>query len=421
MLTLPDILMSTEFYIAGRMAGDKTSGSRLSRLMTRIAVVSVALSIAVMIIAIAVTKGFQSEIRDKAVGLTGHIILSNYDANATFETNPVDIALADIPGLLTIKGVLYAQPVATKGGIIKTGADVQGSVLKGVDATFNPRYFEDFLLKGEVPVFNDSVISNNVLIPLSLSKRLRLDIGDHFDMYFIQEPPRARRFTVAGIYNAPFDDISDSMILGDIRHIRRLNGWTSSQAGAVEVFIDDIRQLDVIAEEVNDHMSAMITTEGRRLKVQTVVDFYEQLFDWLSLFDMNMVVVLVLVLLVAGCNMISGLLILVFEKTAMVGLLKALGMRNAGVQKVFLYRASFITLRGLLWGNVLALSLYWLQQQFQLFPLNPANYYLSSVPVLLHFQSWLAVNILGFAGITLLLALPVLVISYISPDKTIKS
>ncbi len=413
--------MSTEFYIAKRLSGDKTTGSKLSRLMTHIAVASVALSIAVMIIALAVTKGFQTEVRNKAVGLTGHIVLSNYDANIAIENAPIDIDLADIPELLKIKGVLYAQPVATKGGIIKTEADVQGAVLKGVDASFNPRFFQDFLEDGQVPLFNDSVSSNKVLITKSLSKRLALRVDDDLTMYFIQDPPRVRRFTVSGIYNAPVDDQSDALILCDIRHIRRLNGWTAGQAGAVEVFIDDMQHLDNIAATIDDHMSYMISKEGKRLKVQTVADLYEQLFDWLALLDMNVNVVLVLMLLVAGFNMISGLLILVFEKTAMIGLLKALGMRNANVQKIFLYRASLITLKGMLWGNIVALLFCILQQQFHLIPLDPANYYLNSVPVLLQFWPLLLINVLGFVGITLLLALPVMVISYISPDKTIKS
>ncbi|MCL2097668.1 MAG: ABC transporter permease [Bacteroidales bacterium] len=407
--------------MAKRMAGKTGSGSRLSKLMARIAVVSVMLSMAVMIIAIAVTAGFQNEVRKKAVDLTGHIILSNYDSNISFEATPVAIAQANIPELLKIKGVLIVRPSATKGGIIKTADEVQGAVLKGFDADVGLSAFADYLVEGELPTFSDSAITNKALMPVSLAKRLFLKVGDSFDMYFIQDPPRVRNFVVSGLYNAPFDNVSDALILADIKHIRRLNGWTNEQVGAVEIFINDMANLTRIAEQIDDLMAYTITDEGRRLKVETVADLYMQLFDWLNLLDMNVVVILVLMLLVAGFNMISGLLILVFEKTAMIGLIKAMGMRNVGVQRIFLYRAAFIVLKGMLWGNIIALSFCLLQYYFHLVPLDPANYYMSYVPIMLRAWPLIAVNVFGFIGITLLLALPVLVIARISPDKTIKS
>ena len=412
---------SFELFMARRMGGKTASGNRLSRLMTRIAVASVALSITVMIVAIAVLSGFQSEIRKKAVDLTGHVILTNYDSNISFEAAPINVAQANIPELLKIKGVQAVRLSATKGGIIKTAENVQGAVLKGINANADITSFADYLVEGELPVFSDTATSNSVLVPEALAKRLLLKVGDNFAMYFIQEPPRVRSFVISGLYNAPFDNVADAIILADIRHIRRLNGWTSEQAGAVEIFIDDMAHLQPIAEQIDELMAYSITEEGRRLKVQTVADLYVQLFDWLNLLDMNVAVILLLTLLVAGFNMVSGLLILVFEKTAMIGLIKAIGMRNAGVQRIFLYRAAFITLKGMLWGNSIAIGLCLLQHHFRFIPLNPANYFVDAVPVLLKTWPLIAVNVFGFIGITLLLALPVLVISRISPDKTIKS
>jgi len=415
------LFSSFELFMARRMAGKTAEGNRLSRLTTHIAVVSVALSIVVMIVAIAVLSGFQSEIRKKAVNLTGHVILTNYDTNISFEATPINIAQANIPELLKIKGVQAARLSATKGGIIKTAEDVQGAVLKGIAANSDLTSFADYLVEGELPVFSDTATSNGVLLPVTLAKRLLLKVGDNLDMYFIQEPPRVRRFVISGLYNAPFDNVADALILADIRHIRRLNGWSNEQVGAIEIFIDDMERLQPIAEQIDELMAYNITEDGRRLKVQTVADLYVQLFDWLNLLDMNVVVILVLMLLVAGFNMISGLLILVFEKTAMIGLIKALGMRNTGVQRIFLYRAAFIALKGMLWGNVIAIGLCLLQYHFHFVPLDPANYYVDYVPVLLKAWPLIAVNVFGFIGITLLLALPVLVISRISPDKTIKS
>jgi lipoprotein-releasing system permease protein len=412
---------STEFFIARRITTDKTHGTKLSRLMVRIATGSVAISVAVMLVAMAVTAGFQSEIRNKAVGLTGHIVLSNYDGNLSFEAAPIDIRRADIPAIMQLKGVRHAQPVATKGGIIKTDNDIQGAVLKGVDKSYDPQFFNSCLMAGEVPVYTDTALSNRVLVPLRLARQLRLDTGSRFDMYFIQNPPRVRRFTVAGIYNAQLDDMVSALIVCDINHIRALNGWSKDQASAVEVFTGGFTQMNTVAEIIDDLQAFNIGDDGSRLKVQTVTDLYQFLFDWLNLLDMNVWIILALMLLVGGFNMISGLLIMVFEKTSMVGLLKALGMRNAGVQRIFLYRSAFITLKGMLWGNLIALALGLLQQHFHFVALDPVTYYVDSVPVLFRPLSILLVNVFGFAGITLLLALPVLIISRISPDRTIKA
>jgi lipoprotein-releasing system permease protein len=412
---------STEFFIARRITTDKTHGSRLSRLMVRIATGSVAISVTVMLVAMAVLAGFQSEIRDKAVGLTGHIVLSNYDGNMSFEAAPIDIHRADIPAIMQLRGVRHAQPVATKGGIIKTDDEIQGAVLKGVDETYNPQFFNSCLVAGAVPAYTDTALSNRVLVPLRLARQLRLDTGSRFDMYFIQNPPRVRRFTVGGIYNAQLDDMVNALIVCDINHIRALNGWSKAQASAVEVFTGDFEQMYTVAETIDDMQAFNMDDDGLRLKVQTVAGLYQFLFDWLNLLDMNVWIILVLMLLVGGFNMISGLLIMVFEKMSMIGLLKALGMRNAGIQRIFLYRTAFITLKGMLWGNLIAFTLALLQQHFHVIALDPVTYYVDSVPILLQPVPILLVNVFGFAGITLLLALPVLIISRISPDRTIKA
>ncbi|MDR3235842.1 MAG: FtsX-like permease family protein [Prevotellaceae bacterium] len=411
------------FYIARRITTDKTSGSKLSRLMVRIATGSVAVSVAVMLVAMAVTAGFQHEICNKAVGLTGHVILSSYDANASFEAASMELSYADIPAILALPGVRHAQPVATKGGIIKTENDFQGAVLKGVDAAYDLQFFASCLVEGKTPKYSNKPslpLSDTVLIPLSLSQQLQLHVGSRFDMYFIQEPVRVRRFTVGGIYNAQLDDMISALVLCDINHIRRLNGWTDGQASAVEVFVDDMGRMAAVAETINDLQNAHLSDDGVRLKVETVTDLYEFLFDWLSLLDMNVWIILVLMVLVGGFNMVSGLLILVFEKTSMIGLLKSLGMGNGGVQRVFLYRAAFITLKGMLWGNAIAIVLCALQQHFRLVALDPITYYVDSVPVLMQPLTIILVNVFGFVGITLLLALPVLVISRISPARAVR-
>jgi lipoprotein-releasing system permease protein len=412
---------STEFFIARRITADKTTGTKLSRLTVRIATGSVAVSVAVMLLAIMVLAGFQHEIRNKVVGLTGHVVLSNYDGNTSFEAAPIDIGRAGLPAIMRLEGVRHAQPVATKGGIIQTNDEIQGAVLKGVDETCDLQFFNACLVAGEVPAYSDTALSNRVLVPLRLARKLRLDTGSRFDMYFVQHPPRVRRFTVAGIYNAQLDDMVNALVVCDINHIRTLNGWGREQASAVEVFTNEFKQMDAVAETIDDMQAFNMDDDGLRLKVQTVADLYPFLFDWLNLLDMNVWIILVLMLLVGGFNMISGLLIMVFEKTSMIGLLKALGMRNAGVQRIFLYRAAFITLKGMCWGNLIAFAAGLLQQHFRVIALDPVTYYIDSAPVLLQPVPILLVNVFGFAGITLLLALPVLIISRISPDRTIKA
>jgi lipoprotein-releasing system permease protein len=240
-------------------------------------------------------------------------------------------------------------------------------------------------------------------------------------MFFVQDPPRSRRFTVKGIYNAQLDDVVNALIICDIKHIRRLNGWNEGEASSVEVFIDNLDRLDEVSDAIDEQQAGTMTEEKGRLKVQTVKDLYPHLFDWLYLLDTNVWIILILMLCVAGFNMISGLLILVFERTSMIGLLKTLGMQNSGIQRIFLYRAAFITLRGLFWGNITGIFLCILQQRFHFIALDASNYYTDSVPVLLQPAPLILVNLCGFAGIILLLALPVFVISHITPDRTLKT
>jgi lipoprotein-releasing system permease protein len=413
--------MNTNLYIARHITTGRTSGTRLSRLMVRIATVSVAVGVAVMIVAVAVVTGFKNEISNKAVGFNGHLTLTNYDFNQSFETTPIRTEDAFIPSILAIDGVTHAQIYATKGGIIKTADAIQGAMLKGISPDFDWTFFRSSLVAGDIFTVSDTAVTNAVVLSKRLAALLEMEAGDAFEMYFIQEPPRVRKFTIAGLYDAQLEELDKVVILCDIAHIRRLNGWDANQITGVEIFIKDLSRMDAVAGQVNDLAAYHITGDGARLRVRTVQDYFSNLFDWLSLLDLNVVIILTLMIIVAGFNMISGLLILLFEKISMIGLLKALGMQNADVQKVFLYRAAFILARGLLWGNVAGIGLCLLQQVFGIVTLDPDNYFVSVAPVELNFLYILAITVFAFAGIMLMLALPVLFITRVSPEKTMRA
>jgi lipoprotein-releasing system permease protein len=388
--------------------------------MVRIATASVAVGVAVMMVAVAVVTGFKNEISHKAVGFQGHLTLTNYDFNRSFETTPVNIEDAFIPSVLAMEGVTHAQIYATKGGIIKTAGAIQGAVLKGISTDFDWAFFRSALVEGDIFTVSDTAVTNAVVLSKRLAALLEMKVGDAFEMYFIQDPPRVRRFTIAGLYDAQLEEVDKVVILCDLAHIRRLNGWKENQITGVEIFIKDLKRMDAIAEQVNEMAAYHITGDGHRLRVRTVRDYFSNLFDWLSLLDLNVVVILTLMVIVAGFNMISGLLILLFEKTGMIGLLKALGMQNADVQKVFLYRAAFILAKGLLWGNVAGIGICLLQRYSGIVTLNPENYFVSVAPVELHFLHILAITVFTFAGIMLMLALPALFITRISSEKTMR-
>ncbi len=413
--------MNTNFYIARRIAADRTSGTRLSRLMVHIATASVAVGVAIMIVAVAVVTGFKNEIRNKAVGFNGHITLTNYDSNQSFETTPIVRNEAFIPEIAALPGVKQVQVFANKGGIIRTKDNIQGAMLKGVGTDFDWSFFRSCLVEGELFTVSDTVVSKSVLLSKRMADMLELKTGDSFEMYFVQDPPTVRKFTISGLYEAQLEEIDKVVILCDLAQIQRISRWTPQQVSGVEVFIDDLKHLDTLAVQIEDMAAYNITASSSRLQVKTVRDYFSNLFDWLSLLDMNVIIILTLTIIVAGFNMISGLLILLFEKISMIGLLKALGMYNADVQKVFLYRAGFILAKGLLIGNIVGIGCCLLQYYFKIITLNPETYFVSVAPVQLNVWYILAINGLAFTGIMLMLALPALFITRVSPDKTMRT
>jgi lipoprotein-releasing system permease protein len=412
--------LNVELFIARRLIFSKQQEQRLLRPIIRIAVASVGLSLAVMIVAMAVLTGFKQQITQKVTGFLAQIQIVNYDGNTSYETQPISSRQAFLPQLEQIGEVKHVQTYALKPGIITTPNDMQGVVLKGIDKNFDWSFFNENMVSGEPFTVSDSAGANSVAISQTLAKLLRLKQGDKFDMFFVQEPPRMRRFTIAAIYDTKFSEFDKLYVLCDIKHVQRLNGWSAEQVTGFEIFVRDFEKLQAAYAQVEEVAGYKLQADGTRLLVENVEQRFPQIFDWLALQDLNAWIILALMLAVAGFNMISSLLIMLLERSSMVGLLKALGMKNVSMQKIFIYQSAFIAGQGMLWGNVAGIGFCLLQKYFGLVSLNPETYYLSQVPVAMSALHIVLLNAGALVVITAMLVLPSLLVGRISPSKTLR-
>ena len=314
----------------------------------------------------------------------------------------------------------HVQSFAIKAGIIKTSENIQGAVLKGVSPDYDWSFMDDNIIQGEKIRINDSVRLNNVLISESIASLLELKVGDSFNMYFIQDPPRARKFTIAGIYRTSLVEFDQLYIYSDIKHIQRLNNWGTDQVSGYEVMLNDIRDAEIATEYIREEIATELLDDGGRLKAVPIQERYNQIFDWLNLQDMNVIIIILLMVIVAGFNMISGLLILILERTNMIGILKALGTVNTSIRTIFLYQSGYLALRGLLWGNIIGLALCFLQWKFGIVSLDPSSYFLDTVPINFNLLHILALNAGTLLITFIFLLIPSMIISRISPEKSIR-
>ena len=412
--------MNTELFIVRRLIGSRKEGRSFSRSIVGIAMFGIALSLAVMIVAVAIVTGFKKEISNKVTGFSAHIQILNMDSNLSYETAPVPSGLESVKRIREIEGIKNVQPFAIKAGIIKTGEEIHGAVLKGIDKSFDWTFIEEHLSEGELFHVNDTVRTNNVMLSGSTARLLNLGLGDRFTMYFIQDPPRARTFTISGIYNTSLEQFDMLYIFADIKQVQRLNNWDMGEVSGYEVLIEKMDNLPEMAWLVREQVGIDFLEDGSRLRLETIEQKYAQIFDWLKLQDMNVIVLVILMVVVAGFNMISGLLILILERTNMIGILKALGTNNVSVRKIFMYQSAYLTLVGLFWGNLFGLGICLAQKYLNLMPLDPSSYYLDTVPINLNLLHLLMLN-LGTMVITFLfLLIPSMIIARISPEKSIR-
>lgn len=410
----------TGFFIAKRLIRNKEGQSAYSGPIIRISVSGIALSLAVMIIAVAIVTGFKNEIRRKIIGFGSHIQVTNYDGNNSFETRPISKYQPFLEDLESVNGIRHIQVFATKPGIIKTKSDIQGAIAKGVGSDFDWSFFEANLVEGTVFKVTDSAKTNEVLISKYFSDLLKLKPGDRFAMYFIDEKPIGRPFTVSGIYRTSLMEFDKQFIFADIGHIQQLNDWDSSQISGFEILIDNYDMLDKVSWEVFNMAGMQFNSDGSKLRVSNVRENNPQIFDWLGLIDKNVWVLLGLMLIVSAFNLISGLLIIILDRTTMIGILKALGMDNEGVRSIFLYQSVYLVIKGLFWGNLIGYGICFVQHWFKILKLNPESYFLEFVPVHVTLSGFLLLN-LGTLLITFtVLTLPSMVIARIDPSRTIR-
>lgn len=412
--------MNTEIFIARKLIFGRERGRSISGSILSVAVFGISLGLAVMIVAVAVVTGFKNEISQKVVGFASHIQILNFDSNISYETQPIDSRQEFLDQLREDPEIKNVHIFATKAGIIKTRSDIQGVVLKGVGPDYDWGFLEQYLLEGQLPGIQDSLRSNQVLISKYLASLLKLNLNEDFLMYFIQDPPRMRRFTISGIYQTSLEEFDKVFVFGDIRHIQRLNDWSPEQISGFEVNIEDFRDLEAQTYRVMNAVGFGFEEDGSRLKVVNIRDKYPQIFDWLNLQDMNVLIILILMLVVAGFNMVSGLLILILDRTSMIGILKALGCPNVSIRKIFLYQSGFMILKGLLWGNVIGIAICLIQHYTELVKLDQSSYYLTHVPINFNLLHILALNLGTAAIILVMLILPSTLISRISPAKVIR-
>ena len=401
----------------------KDGTRNISSSLVSVAVFGIALCIAVMIVSVAILYGFKKEIRDKIVGFGSHIQIVNYDANNSFETKPISDNQEFLPELKSAPGVVHVEEFATKLGIIKTQTDNQGVMLKGVGSDFDWTFFKKNIIEGTIFHVNDSVKTNDVIVSKYIANLLKLKLGEHIIMYFVQkppEPPRFRKFRICGIYQTSVEEIDKIVILGDIGHIRQINKWTKDQISGFEINVGEFDKIGEMAVRVNNIIGYSYADQGTSLRVKSIKDQFPQLFDWIDLQDLNVQIILIIMLIVSGFNMISGLLILILDRTNMIGILKALGSSNKSLRQIFIFESSFLIIKGLIWGNLIGIALCLIQQQTGLLKLDPSTYYINHVPIYLNFLYIAALNI-GTIIITLLmLILPSIIISKFSPAETIR-
>ncbi len=404
--------MNVEYFIVKRLIGAKEGNNRLSSPIIRIAILAISLSMIVMLISIGVVKGFKKDIADKVIGFGSHIQITAFSDNNSYETKAISRNQDFYPSIEIENGIKHIEVFATKAGIIKTKEEIHGVILKGVDTDFDWTFFQENLIAGEVLSLNDSSTTNGVLISENIANYLQLKVADNLIMYFIQDSPRVRKFKISGVYNTDLEEFDELYVLGDIKQIQKLNDWGKDSVGGFSITINDFNDL-------KKQTQIVYKKTPYNLNAKSIKEISPKVFDWLKLQDINVNVVIILMLIVAAINIITALLIMILERTKLIGILKAIGQTNWSIRKVFLYNATYLIIKGLFWGNLLGISLSFLQKEFHIISLNPAIYYMKSVPIHLLLSDILILNLGVIITCFIMLILPTYLITKITPIKAI--
>ena len=410
--------MNLEYFIAKRLISSKDRKSSISAPIIKIAIAAIAIGMVMMIVSVATGIGLQQKIQQKVAAFNGHIVISNFDDNTSqVSLEPISIKQNFYPKFKNITGINHIQAVASKAGIIRTANSFEGIILKGVGKDYQWDNIKEYLTVGRLPDFSQK-LNSEVIISQFLANRLNLKLGDNFNAFFIKENeesklPNLRIFKIVGIYNSGFQEFDSAYIIGDIRHIQRINKWQPDQIGAFEVFIDNFGELKKKGQEVYEKIDSGLNTK-------TIQEKYAYIFEWLQLFDFNIIVILTVMVIVATINMVVALLVLILERTQMIGVLKSIGANNWQIRKIFLYNAFYLIVKGLFWGNFIGIGLVLIQKYFGLVQLNPENYYVNEAPVYLNWMYILLLNLGTIIICLLVLLVPSYIITKISPVKAIR-
>lgn len=412
--------MNWKLFIARRIYKQQEGSRQVSRPAVRIATAGIAIGLAVMLVTVSVVLGFKQETRNKVVGLGADVLVTSIDVDESFQTTPVSVTDSMMQAWRSLEGVAAVQRYSTKPGMIMTDNDFQGMVLKGVGQEYDKTFLQTHLLEGEIPSFTDTVSSNKVLVSHALAVKLGIGLGDKLYTYYIEDNIRARRLEVAGIYQTNFSMYDDMFLITDLYTVNRLNGWKGNLVSGAELFMQRGFDSAPVCDAMREAVLPLKDDGGRSYLVRPIEEVHPQIFAWLDLLDLNVWVILVLMTGIAGFTMVSGLLIIILERTNMIGILKALGSNNLAIRKIFLGFSVFLIGKGMLWGNLVGLFLIGVQHYFRIVKLDPATYYVNAVPVVFDFWLFLLLNIGTLIVSILMLVAPSYLVSRIHPAKSIR-
>jgi len=408
--------LNIDFFIAKRLISSGDYKNKVSSPIIKIAIISIAIGMVIMLISMATGFGLQHKIREKISAFSGHIIISNYDTNESGLTlNPVSLHQKFYPDFEQIEGIKNVQAYATIGGIIRTASDFEGIILKGVDSLYNWDLFKPYMIKGKIPHFGVKM-NDSIILSKTTADRLKLKVNQKIATYFLREgakKPQLRVFKIAGIYDTGFEDFDKTYLLGDLKMVQKLYKWPDTLAGGYEVVLDDFNQIDTKTKEIYDVIPSTLNT-------QSIIEKYPLIFNWLKMFDFNILLILVIIIFIAGLNMITTMLVMILDKRQFIAIMKVLGATNGKLQRIFLIQAAYIISIGLFIGNIVGLGLIFLQKKIGFIKLDPQTYYVKTAPVFITFKDVFLLNIGVLFAILVMLLLPVLVISRISPVKVLK-
>jgi lipoprotein-releasing system permease protein len=411
------INLNFELFIAKRIISGKKYKNSISSPIIKIAVTAIALGITIMLIAVSTAVGLQLKIRDKMAGFKGHIQIVNFDSNnSDVSTTPIKKNQDFYPNFKNLTGIKNIQIFANKAGILRTETDFEGIIFKGVSTDYDWSFFQEYLVEGKVPNLNQSR-NTQILLSEMLINSLQLKLNDTILATFIKSEesklPSNRKYIISGIYNTGFSQFDKNMMIGDIKEVQNLNNWSENEIGGFEVILENLQEISIKGDQIYNEIDSTLNSK-------TIVEMYPNIFEWIQLFDNNVWFIIAIMILIAGINMITALLVLILERVQMIGILKALGSNNYSIQKIFLYNASTLILKGLFWGNLIGLSLIGIQHFFKLITLNPETYYVATIPVYISFLTLILLNVGSLICCFLMLIIPSFIVTKISPSKSIK-